>query len=136
MELKDAVTTIRGIGQKSAERFGKLGIETVHDLLAHYPRDYDLFDEVVPVSKVREGAMEAVEVMFPARPVTKTVRNLKIVSCMGRAGSGTLLFTWFNMPYLANSLKTGTHYILRGRILRKNGVLCMQQPVKIGRAHV
>ena len=129
MELKDAVTTIRGIGQKSAERFGKLGIETVYDLLVHYPRDYDLFDEVVPVSNVREGAVEAVEVTFPARLVTKIVRNLKIVSGMGRDGSGNLLFTWFNMPYLANSLKVGTHYILRGRILRKNGVLCMQQPV-------
>ena len=129
MELKDSITAIKGVGEKSAGRFLKLGIETVYDLLSHYPRDYDLFGGVVPVSRVREGAVEAVEVTFPARPAMKLVRNLKIVSCMGRDSSGNLLFTWFNMPYLANSLKVGTHYVLRGRILRKNGVLCMQQPV-------
>lgn len=129
MELRDSITVIKGIGAKSAEHFKKLRIETVYDLLNHYPRDYDLFQEVVPVSAVREGAVEAVEVTLPARPFTKLVRNLKIVSCTGRDSSGSLLLTWFNMPYLANSLKLGTHYILRGRILRRNGVLCMQQPV-------
>ena len=38
MDIKE----IKGIGDKTAALFSKVGINTVEDLISYYPRDYDL----------------------------------------------------------------------------------------------
>ena len=43
-------------------------------------------------------------------------------------GSGTLQLTWYNMPYLRTMLKAGSRYIFRGRVVKKNGHMIMEQP--------
>ncbi|RKI42928.1 ATP-dependent DNA helicase RecG [bacterium D16-51] len=128
MKASDSIRTIKGIGEKSGELFGKLGITTVEELLAFYPREYDLFTAIQPVSSVREGETAILEGSFAARPKMASVRNLKIITCRFRDSTGQILVSWFNMPYLMRSLKMGMRYIIRGRIARKNGVLQMVQP--------
>lgn len=128
MKAGDSIRTIKGIGEKSEKLFAKLGIRTVEELLAFYPREYDMFTPIQPVSSVREGETVILEGSFATKPHMASVRNLKIISCRFRDSSGQLPVSWFNMPYLMRSLKMGMHYILRGRIVRKNGVLQMAQP--------
>ena len=41
MRQTDQVTAINGIGEKTSALYNKLNIFTVHDLLNHYPRDYE-----------------------------------------------------------------------------------------------
>ena len=41
--------------EKTAKIFEKLGIKTVGDLIRFYPRDYEKFEEVVPVSEIKKG---------------------------------------------------------------------------------
>ena len=53
MKASDSIRTIKGIGEKSGKLFGKLGITTVEELLAFYPREYDLFTAIQPVSSVQ-----------------------------------------------------------------------------------
>jgi len=36
--------------------------------------------------------------------------------------------TWFNMPFLQKTLRSGYHYIFRGKVSRNNGVLTIEQP--------
>ena len=50
MNLDDSVRTIKGIGEKTALHFEKLGIKTVMDLLTHYPKGYDLYEKPAPVN--------------------------------------------------------------------------------------
>lgn len=128
MKASDSIRTIKGIGEKSEKLFGRLGITTVKELLAFYPREYDMYTKIQPVSSVREGETVILEGSFATKPHMTAVRNLKIISCKFRDNSGQLFVSWFNMPYLMRSLKMGMHYILRGRIVRKNGVLQMAQP--------
>ena len=59
-----SITTVKGIGDKTAKLFARLGVETVEDLLHYYPRAYDTFLEPKPVSGLKEDAMEAVEGML------------------------------------------------------------------------
>ena len=35
------ITSLKGIGEKTAKLFAKLGVETVEELLHDYPRAYD-----------------------------------------------------------------------------------------------
>lgn len=128
MKAKDSIRCIKGIGEKSEKLFGKLGITTAEELLAFYPREYDIFTKIQPIASVKEGDMVILEGSFPAKLRMTSVRNLRILSGKFRDSSGQIQVSWFNMPYLMRSLKVGVHYILRGRMVQKNGMLQMVQP--------
>ena len=48
---------------------------------------------------------------------------------MVQDSSGRMPLTWFNMTFLQRTLRQGYHYIFRGKVVRKNGILVMEQPV-------
>ena len=48
------ITSLKGIGEKTAKLFSKLGVETVEELLHDYPRAYDAYEEPVPIGNLRE----------------------------------------------------------------------------------
>ena len=128
MLLTDSVRRIKGIGEKAEQCLNKMNIYNVADLLEHYPRDYDEFKPVQPIASVAEGETVAVEGSLCARPQMKVRGRLKILSVMLQDESGTIPVTWFNMPFLRNQLRMGTHYILRGKVSRKKGRLVLDQP--------
>jgi ATP-dependent DNA helicase RecG len=128
LEANDKIKVIKGIGEKTAKLFEKLGIETVQDLLEHFPRGYEEYEQPVSIASIYEGATLAIEASITAAPKIKRVRNLQIVNVQVRDGSGAMYLTWFNMPFLQKTLRPGTHYIFRGKVIRKNGVLVMEQP--------
>ncbi len=128
MQAGDCVNVIKGIGEKTEKLFEKLGIETVQDLIEHYPRGYEEFEKPVMISSIYEGATMAIEASITATPKVKRVRNLQIVNVQVKDVSGAIILTWFNMPFLQKTLRSGYHYIFRGKVIRKNGVLVMEQP--------
>ena len=128
MKANDSIRIIKGIGEKSEKLFLKLGVTTVEELLAYYPREYDIYTKIQPISTISEGDTVIIEGSFAARLQMAVVSGLKIISGIFRDSSGQIKVSWFNMPYLLRSLKVGMHYILRGRIVRKNGCLQMLQP--------
>ena len=52
---RDSIRSIKGIGEKTQALFGKLGIETIGDLLRYYPRDYDEYKAPIAVTEIKEG---------------------------------------------------------------------------------
>ena len=128
MRYEDSIRQIKGVGEKAEQRFHKLDIWNVGDLLEHYPREYDEFHDLVKIADVKEGEMAAVEGVMASRPSIHTTARLKILSMVLEDETGRITVTWFNMPFLANRLKMGTRYILRGKVGRKNGKLVLEQP--------
>ena len=128
LQLTDSISEIKGIGEKTEKALNRFAIFTVADLLRHYPRDYDAYEPPVPIVQIREGEKTAIEASVVTSPIVKQVRNLKIIGLRVKDRSGSLSLSWFNMPFLRNSLKMGTYYIFRGRVVRKNGILVIEQP--------
>ena len=129
MNLQSDITTLKGVGEKSAALFHKLHIESLKDLLYYFPRDYETFEEPVPINEVKVGEVCTIRAYVTAAPKVKSVRNLKIVSTMVKDATGALQITFFNMPYIANTLKSGQCYLFRGIVREKNNHgLAMEQP--------
>lgn len=128
MEANVRIKIIKGIGDKTEKLLLKLGIETVQDLLEHYPRGYEEFERPIPIAYIQEGQITAIEASLVAAPKVKKVRNLQIISAQVKDSSDLLHLTWFNMPFLQKTLRSGYHYIFRGKVIRKNGILVMEQP--------
>lgn len=128
MELTDRIDVVKGIGEKTEKLFAKLNIFTIEELLEHYPRGYETYGEILSVAQLKIGETAVIEASLVAAPVLRRVRGLTILTCRVRDGSGDIMLTWFNMPFLKNTLKPGVKYLFRGMISRKNGSLTMEQP--------
>ena len=55
MNLRDNVTTLKGIGGKKAEIFASCGIETLEDLLYFFPRKYEDRRRETPIKDLETG---------------------------------------------------------------------------------
>ena len=119
MKTTDPVTNIKGVGDKTSLLLKKLGITTVNDLIKYYPRGYEKYEAPIPISDLKDG-IYAFQGQVTKRPVTKRVRNLTITSVYVTDLTGTVKLSFFNMPYLANSMKMETEYVFHG-IIHESG---------------
>ncbi len=114
MDLTTDIQNIKGIGDKSAALFAKLNIQTVGDLLKFYPRGYETFEAPVNVKEGIEGDVQAFCLRIVKSATMKKIRNLTILNYIASDNSGQIGLTFFNMPFLKNTLKPGDIYIFRG----------------------
>ena len=128
MRPEESIMSIKGIGDKTAQLFAKLGIVSVEDMIEHYPRSYEIFEPPVPITTLTEGNIATIEAGVCTNVTVRRIRNLQILTCRVKDSTANIELTWFNMPYLKNSLKLGYKFIFRGKVVRKNGYLTMDQP--------
>ncbi len=60
MKENTPIIEVKGVGEKTQELFGKLNIHTAGELLACYPRDYEVFEEPLTVERLVPGEVCAV----------------------------------------------------------------------------
>lgn len=128
MELSDSVTTIKGIGDKTAASFSRLGVHTVADLLHYYPRTYISYEAPVDIENVSYGSRQAVCACIHSRVEVKKVRGLTISTVYARDFTGTIKLTWFNCPFLRNFFHIGQSFVFVGTVSYKNGMTAITQP--------
>ncbi len=122
------LNTLKGIGEKTGKLFERLGILTVGELLAYYPRAYDTYEAPVAIGQLKEQTIMAVEAALKSPPELLRLNHKQIVSVRHKDLTGSLQISWYNMPYMRTNLKSGELYIFRGRVVRKRGRLIMEQP--------
>ncbi len=128
MNLNDDITTIKGIGDKTAAAFKRIKVATVNDLIHTFPRNYLTYDEAVDIADTRLGERTAVMAVISSYVDTRTVRSLKLTNITVKDSTGTLKITWFNSPFLKNVLHKGDTYVFVGTIKIKNNMRVMDMP--------
>lgn len=119
---------LKGVGEKTEKLFAKIGVTDIDGLLHYYPRNYDAYEEPVEIEKLEEGSIAAVSGTVITGAYVSPVRNLQVVNVTVGDQTGKLSVTWYNMPFLRNTLKKGSSFIFRGRLVRKQGKLQMEHP--------
>lgn len=125
---QEPITSLKGIGEKTGSLLKKLGVENVEDLLHYYPRAYDAYEEPVPIGDVREGGIAAVSGQLLKTASVRRFKNMQVIVTTVKDMTGGLSLTWFNMPYLRTTLQMGKLFVFRGRVVKKNNRLTMEQP--------
>jgi ATP-dependent DNA helicase RecG len=112
--LERPLDVLPGVGPTVRKRLGKLGLETVADLLNHRPFRYER-----PVEEVRIADLsgdEEVAISGEVLSVRKRRRGrLQMLTARISDGTAAVSATWFNQPWLERQLHPGTHVRLRGR---------------------
>lgn len=116
MNHDSPMTEIKGIGEKTATLFHRMGIHTVGELLSYYPRAYDTYEAPVTFANLQAERVQAVTGFIRKRPEAKKLKNLTVTTLTLEEFGAYLHLTWFNMPFLKNTLAPGSTFIIRGRV--------------------
>ena len=60
MRESEKISVLKGVGEKTEQLFFKAGVHTIGDLLAYYPRTYDIYEDPVSIGEIQEGKIATV----------------------------------------------------------------------------
>ena len=126
LSKKSPITEIKGIGKKQTEKFLKLNIETVGDLLFHIPFRYQDTSSVISIQEFKEVG----EGTFLAEieKVTTAYFKKKITTVKVKDETGSLNLTYFNQTYLQKTLREGDIYLFSAKITKKGNRKSIYNP--------
>lgn len=129
VNLNTPVQKIPRIGIQYQKKLKKLGIQTVRDLLWHFPHRYEDFSNIIPVSETKIGENVCVKGEISKIENTRTwKKKIILTQAIIKDTSSLLKVVWFNQPYLTNVLKTGDVVCLAGKIARGPEGLYLSSP--------
>ena len=128
MQLQDSISCIKGVGDKTAKLFGKLGIRTINDLIHTYPRNYIEYAEPATVSSLRPGVRCAIKGKVVTAVEVKKPKRFTIVSFSVSDGTGAVRMVFFNSPYLKSTIRKGDIYVFVGTPKISGHFIVMEMP--------
>lgn len=120
-DFETPVTSLRGVGPSRGKALGSIGIQTVKDLLLHFPRRYEDRREITPLGELEEGKPSLVVGTLCRLRSVRTRRrdgrgSLLLVMGEMREGTERLRLSWFNRPGLSRSLGAGKRISVFGKV--------------------
>ncbi len=115
--LDNSIVYLRGVGEKRAKLFEKLGVKTVRDLIYHLPRRYVDLSAPVSIAEAVLDMPNVVEVTVVSKERPAMIRKgMTIYKVLVTDGSDDMTVTIFNSSYVYDMLRVGEEYILFGKI--------------------
>ena len=115
LTLESSVRALPGVGEVRAKGLEKLGLATVGDLLAYYPRDYEDRRQICAIREAPEGRAVCIRAMVAETPRHSYIRTgLELTKVRAVDQWATLELTFFNQSYVKNSLEPGETYLFYG----------------------
>ena len=111
------IQSLKGIGEKRAKLFHKLGIFSVGALLRYYPRTYEDWSTPLTIEQAPLGQICAVCAEVLHKPTQTRIRQgMTLYKTTVTDGLRDLQLTFFNNPYIVNLLQPGKRYLFYGKI--------------------
>ncbi len=123
------ITAIKGISGKLADKFAKLGVRTIRDLLYFFPNRHIDYSQRQFIANLEEGKEQTiVGNVWEARE--KRLGGGPRLSTEATVGdeTGNINIIWFNNPWMAKTLKTNEQVAISGRVNSYKGRLTFENP--------
>lgn len=111
------ITRLKGVGEKRAKLFAKLGAPTVGDLLRLYPRAYEDWSSPVAIKDAALNEVCIIQATVVKAPTEHRIRGGKLLyKTVISDGESDMALTFFNNRYIPSLLKAGEEYVFRGKV--------------------
>ncbi len=116
MDLKDDITSIKGVGPKKAEAFSRIGVETLEDLIFTFPRVYEDRRNIQPIAKLKaDEAAVFCGVVDIIRPGGFKGKGRRVLKMLISDDTGSIEVVFFNAAYLSKAIHTGDKLTFFGK---------------------
>ena len=137
LTLSTPVSELKGVGEVRRKALLRLGIETVGDLLHHYPRAYQNRGDTKNTAEIRqllsgdrnEAVVSAVLTVATTPAARMVRRGMNIMKFRAFDEYGTIDMTYFNQNYLKETFTVGAEFRFWGKVERDGGNIRMISPI-------
>jgi len=116
LNLETPISQVLMVGPAYSKRLKRLEIETVRDLLYHFPYRYQDFSLISPIDQVQMGEVVTLKGKIENLKNQYLKWGRKIQTGILKDNTGTINLIWFNQPFLTRTLKKGTRVSLSGKV--------------------
>lgn len=133
MDIYNSISTLKGVGPRALEKFNRISVFNILDLLLYFPRDYEFvggnssFEEIDGETK-QILSCKVVEIKRDIR--TKTGKNISTIEFDYK--NHKVEGKWFNQPYIKNTYRVGVTYNLIGKFKKVGNTLEIVNPAIAG----
>lgn len=126
--LDSSIIYLKGIGENRAKTLAKLGVNTVSDLLYHFPARYEDRRLVKTISQLEPGEKDSflAEVLF--EPQTRKIGHRSVTRVRVGDSTGRLDLQWWNQQWREKQFPVGRQVFVYGRVTEFNGFLQVDTP--------
>lgn len=127
--FNDNIQYLKGVGEKRALLFKKLGTQTIGALLRFYPRSYENWNNITPISQARGMGNVCIKAVV-ITPVKENFirKNMVLYKFMVGDGSGNMSVTIFNNKYDAAKIHVGEEFLFYGKLNTESFSIEMSSP--------
>ncbi len=119
---------LKGVGSQRAELFAKLGLNTVADVLFHFPRGYQDLSQARLISELKDGQATTVQGVIEEWELRQSASGKSVLGLLIRQDEDYLRALWFNNPHLQARFVRGNTVLLSGEPHLNGGRWEMKQP--------
>lgn len=132
MNVYDSISSIKGVGPKTAEALEKCCIFNILDLLLYFPRDY----EMISACDTLPGNNNFGKVIINCKVVRiekdiKTKAGKVLSTIVFDDGNNLFKGKWFNQPYIKNYFRINKEYTIMGKLQDFRGEICITNPALV-----
>lgn len=129
MKLSDPLSAHVRVQADQHKALARLGVETVEDLLYHFPRAYGDTAERRPIGELEPGQTAVIFGKLTGLKVKKGwKRKIPMAQAQVADTTGLVKIIWFHQAYLAKMLGEGSEVRVEGKVSERNGELALLNP--------
>ncbi len=126
--LSSPVSVLKGVGDQTLTKLHKIGIETIEDLVEHYPRDYEDRRVVTPIKDVKMDEVNNIVGVVASKPEVMKKGYKVIVKFRIKDETGSIFVIFYNQPYMKSQFVVGEKYQFYGKVKHQYNRIEMDSP--------
>lgn len=128
LRSESPVTDVAGVSSARAAALSRLGVQSVRDLLTHYPSRYIDMSSLQSIVSAPIGRLATVVARVHEVTIKRPKPHLELAEVTLVDGTGTLIATFFRQSWLAKTLPAGTRVSVAGEVEFNYGFKRMTMP--------
>lgn len=128
MDLMTSISSLPGVGPGTVWKLKKLGLETVEDLITHFPFRYDDFSNIKPAIEASIGEIVTLQGEIWSIKNVYTRSRKVLTQAVFNDGTSPINLTWFNQSWLTKQIIVGDKLQISGKLGKYKNKLSMMAP--------
>jgi len=129
MNLKDSLRDHFRILPAQQKALKKINIETIEDLLYHFPTRYGDTGEICAITDLKKGEQVVIFGTISGLKTSKAFRKkIPMAEAVVEDDTGKVKIIWFHQAYLAKMIREGSNVRVEGKVSERNGQLYFSNP--------
>lgn len=128
LSIDDPLTRLSRVRVETVKKLGRLGMEKIGDLVYLFPNRHNDFANILKITALQPGTEQTIVATVWEATQTGTGPRRKSTQAVLGDDSGTVRAIWFNQPWMAKTLRSGTQMVISGRVTVFRGQLVFESP--------